>query len=80
MTATRAELAALSIVALAICASCLVAGAFAGAAYAWGQSADRIAEAREAQAEAALMTLECKQLADRCVCAVAGARCPKGSE
>jgi hypothetical protein len=77
MTATRAELAAVTLVAGTMCAICLAVGLLAGSAYAWSQSAERVAEARDAQAQAALMTLECQRLSTSCVCAVTGERCPK---
>ena len=73
ISATRIGLAALIIGAL----MCLAAGALAGAAYAWQQSANRRAECSEIRAETWRAMLDAEHLARSCECAVTGRRCPK---
>jgi hypothetical protein len=74
MTATRSEAVAISLVAVVMCGASMLVGALVGATYAWRESANRIAEAREAQAEASELAVRCHMLADSCLAAVGRVR------
>ena len=74
---TRLESAAILAGLICLAAVSFGVGGALGAVLAWSEAADRLAEARAAQADAYRVTLDCKVLADGCVAAVGGLRRPK---